>query len=165
MLQFLPSVEEIIKRYPATVTFKRFLNSLNENQISYKAIDMKGVDASLPSAIIMKLKEQRGKNIVEAYLNAAQPTFGRMGLVHAEDVQNNILKDLKQADAAIYFCFFYLYSQPAAEFENHLEERVRKGEVIFPLGMEVVDATNTPISEVATLVIQRIADKQLELDK
>lgn len=146
----------IIHRYLPEKNFVNFFRTLETHGMRYKGIDLDAKD--LISDPMMYL---RNKIMVNAYLVAKEPVFGRIGLAHAEDMQKMILKDAP--DAADHFIFFNIYSYPPLDALDNLEQKVRDHCLKSPMDILPIDANKKSEDDIVEIILQQIKEKQKNL--
>ncbi len=159
----LNSTEVTIARRSAGLTFKTFLLELKNNGITYKGIDIDMKNKEGARVCSLPIMCERDTKMSDAYLKETASVFGRIGLAHVAGIQNKILNNISLEAASARFCFFNIYSMQPLDCENNLEERIRTGQLIFPLGITPIDATRKNGDEILGLIIKQIREKQEKL--
>ena len=149
---------ETVGAHRADTEYQKFYESLLTNQIRYS-----GVDLPIPS--VQQVTDQdyfnkRNIKMANAYLKTTKHVFGRIGLLHADGMQKEIIKDMSPELASATFCFFYIHSESPQGITSDLrsyETNVRNGKEALSFGITAIDATKYKEGEIIRIIAKRHA--------
>lgn len=168
-----PSLYLIINtlvRYEANLATVSFLKELVINNINFKSVDKNRNNIKdMRELTEENMMEARDKKMANAYLREPRPVFGRIGLMHAEGLQRNILKYLSHEQAYSRFCFIHIYSDQSIldrVFETRKKNKKFQASLLeLPLGMTRINAQRKTENEIIDIILGKIREKQENVEK
>lgn len=157
-------IEDNIEKHEARVSFLIFLKTLTTYKIDYKGIDSDLVLAKMPVNDMIALTSVRDRQMSQAYLESRAPIYSRIGLSHAEGIQNEIIQIIPKEEAKDRFIFFYIYSKELSSTEDWIFfNEIQTGKRNLPLDIVIIDAINLTEEEVIQKIKIKIQEKELAL--
>ncbi|MDR3504411.1 MAG: hypothetical protein P4L79_17730 [Legionella sp.] len=144
--------------YTAQINKVTFLENLPDLNIQYRAIDLKETKVDSQDYFITEEGiRKRDSKMSSAYLDSSSPVFGVIGYKHALGIQKEILSKLSLENALEKFYFVHIFSErPLDDYE----EKLRIGEMNYPLGMATFDAKILNEETIIELILSKISANQ-----